>query len=279
MWLGLFKYLNYNILLKLLTIFLGVEELYIATQNIYQFKQRLIQSKILIKYNLFMELIDSAKKKKASELYFILKAKNIFIVSILSKNYPKNLLNLFSPPLVIFINCNNSSLLKKKICIENLDELSEYGKSFMEYIKDYLKNNCALVVDSGIKYENNMAQVVINCIDVNNLENLKDIGDKADTNICQVIILYNLENMHGHDTYISAENIVKNEIISAISDILIVIETDLDIKNVKLLDMFLELGKDVYAIPGNIFNKKSCLSNFAIKQGAMVITKKEDILL
>lgn len=43
------------------------------------------------------------------------------------------------------------------------------------------------------------------------------------------------------------------------------------------LDIALDLGKDIYAIPGDIFDYKNYLANFAIKQGAIPICNIHDM--
>ena len=43
------------------------------------------------------------------------------------------------------------------------------------------------------------------------------------------------------------------------------------------MDIMLNTGKDIYAIPGNIFEYENYLANFAIKQGAVPICGKYDI--
>lgn len=43
------------------------------------------------------------------------------------------------------------------------------------------------------------------------------------------------------------------------------------------LDIALDLGKEIYAIPGDIFEYKNYLSNFAIKQGAIPICSVYDV--
>lgn len=43
------------------------------------------------------------------------------------------------------------------------------------------------------------------------------------------------------------------------------------------LDIALDFGKEIYAIPGDIFEYKNYLSNFAIKQGAIPICSVYDV--
>lgn len=48
-------------------------------------------------------------------------------------------------------------------------------------------------------------------------------------------------------------------------------------EGIKQLDIALDFGKEIYAFPGEIFNYKNYLSNFAIKQGAIPICTVYDV--
>ena len=43
------------------------------------------------------------------------------------------------------------------------------------------------------------------------------------------------------------------------------------------VDFALEQGKDIYAIPGSIYNENNIGTNNLIKEGAILVTKIEDI--
>lgn len=47
-------------------------------------------------------------------------------------------------------------------------------------------------------------------------------------------------------------------------------------KSITELDIALDLGNDIYAIPGNIFKYENYLANYSIKQGAIPICSKHD---
>ena len=62
-----------------------------------------------------------------------------------------------------------------------------------------------------------------------------------------------------------------------ISDIVIINKINSIDEGIFELDMALDLGKDIYAVPGDIFDYKNYLANFAIKQGAIPICSKYDM--
>lgn len=71
---------------------------------------------------------------------------------------------------------------------------------------------------------------------------------------------------------------IRNRILAGISDTVIVIEGDIDSGSLITANLALEYGRDVYVIPGDIFRKTSRGCNELIKQGADIITSREDFL-
>ena len=69
-----------------------------------------------------------------------------------------------------------------------------------------------------------------------------------------------------------------NHVLS-ISDNLLIIEAKHETDIVNLVDLFLELGKEILVFPGDTWNKNCYFSNFLIKEGANVILNINDINL
>ena len=72
---------------------------------------------------------------------------------------------------------------------------------------------------------------------------------------------------------------VRNRIIAGMADALIVVEADVKSGTLSTVDHALAQGKDVFAVPGKIFDKKSAGTNELIKQGANILTSSADVLL
>lgn len=71
---------------------------------------------------------------------------------------------------------------------------------------------------------------------------------------------------------------MRNRIISGLSDVVVVVEARKKSGTYITVDMALEQGKEVYAVPGRITDSLSDGCNELIKTGANVLTKIEDLL-
>jgi DNA processing protein len=69
----------------------------------------------------------------------------------------------------------------------------------------------------------------------------------------------------------------RNRIMAALSDAILVVEAEEKSGTLITARIALELGRDIGAIPGNIFSSTSTGTNMLIREGAYAITKKEDL--
>ncbi len=70
----------------------------------------------------------------------------------------------------------------------------------------------------------------------------------------------------------------RNRIISGMSKGVLVIEGDIKSGTMVTAKCALDQGRDVFAVPGQIYAKKSEGTNYLIQKGAQLVTKGEDIL-
>lgn len=71
---------------------------------------------------------------------------------------------------------------------------------------------------------------------------------------------------------------MRNRIVAALSDKLIVAEAKKRSGAMITVDFALEYGKEIYAVPGNISDSYSEGCNLLIKEGAKLVTTYKDIL-
>ena len=70
----------------------------------------------------------------------------------------------------------------------------------------------------------------------------------------------------------------RNRIVSGLADRILVVEAKEKSGTLITVGYALEQGKDVFAVPGNIYNDNSKGTNNLIAEGARVFTKIEDLL-
>ncbi len=71
---------------------------------------------------------------------------------------------------------------------------------------------------------------------------------------------------------------MRNRLISALSDVVIVIEANEKSGTFSTVDMALEQGREVYAVPGRCTDRMSTGCNKLLRQGAGLVTSAEDII-
>jgi len=252
-WLSICVKLDYLTYINLLKVFRDVKDIYVISNNKDNFLKVLRLNCIHISYEIFSNLVNSALKCKAIELFQGLCLKNIKVINIHSKLYPKQLISTFNPPLVIFASGNISLLKNKKVYIYSSKDFSITGNvEYYEFYECMNKNNISIVTDRVTEYSNITYLPYIKKID---RENILVISDKLNEN-----------------------TFINYEYITGICDCLFIPHSSYNMKAAIIVDLILEQGKDILVIPGNIYNKDTYFSNYLIKDGAICITSKTDLL-
>jgi len=210
---------------------------------------------------------------------------NINVVTYFDKKYPSVLRKYEDSPYALFYKGNITNLNNSRnVSIVGSRECSSYGSNATQIITKELCSfginiisGFARGIDSNAHLtcldNNSYTCAVLGCgLDVvypkENSKMFNDILDKDGCIISQFIpgtkpLSYNFP--------------IRNRIISALSEIVIVIEANLRSGSLITAGSALEQGKDVMAVPGSIFSKNSLGTNKLIKDGAFPLTSCEDI--
>lgn len=215
-----------------------------------------------------------------------LKNLGIKIVSLKDKNYPKMLKNIAQPPIFLYYKGNLSLVDKEKIiAVVGTRKATAYGKNCCEKIVDELIDGDVVIVSGlatgidAISHRRTLQKngktiaVVGSGLDVvYPLENKKyweEIGEKG--LLLSEVPLGTPPNSFNFPR--------RNRIIVGLSRGVAVIESRE--KGGSLITAFLALeeGRDVFAVPGDIFSPVSLGTNELIKKSeAKLITSGKDIL-
>jgi len=228
-------------------------------------------------------LEDSAKREILRKSYEETKKKGIAMVCRESENYPERLKTIFLPPFMLYYYGELPKENVPALAVIGARNCSVYGE---EIASSFSKRLAA----GGIQIVSGMAR------------GIDSAAGRAAINECGgayavlgsgVDVCYPKENkllyagLQERGGVISEElpgtapvswNFPKrNRIISGLSDAVFVVEAQENSGSLITVSYALEQGKDVYALPGNIYEKLSEGTNRLIQEGAYLVREPEDI--
>lgn len=208
----------------------------------------------------------------------------IKFVTKLDESYPDKLRNIYDSPFLLYYKGNPLPENKKIISVVGARECSIYGKEIAKYLAGALAKEDIIVI-SGL---------------ARGIDSYAHMGALLSEGItygimgCGIDICYPAENINLYMDIQTKGGIIseygpgskplayhfpmRNRIISALSDGILVIEAREKSGSLITVDMGLEQGKNIYAVPGRIIDKLSEGCNNLIKMGAKVVTSPRDIL-
>ena len=197
-------------------------------------------------------------------------------------SYPEQLRNIVDAPYSLYVKGKLPDFSKKRVAIVGARMCSDYGKTMAERIAEKLAC-CGAEVISG------MARG----IDAyGHIGALKAGGDTFAVLGCGVNVCYPRTNQKLYESILAQGGIIseyppdtepiaqlfpaRNRIISALSDVVVVVEAKERSGSLITADFALEQGKDIYAVPGRSTDALSQGCNNLIRQGAGILNSVED---
>lgn len=232
-----------------------------------------------------VQLSLSVSKEKITAFEESLERKGVSYVSILDEQYSDLLKEIFDPPWILFTKGDASLLQKPALSIVGSRKTSQYGRLVTQKLTPELVSKgwvivsgLALGIDAvshecTLKAKGKTIGVLGSGIDViypehnrHIYEQIQDVG---------LIISEYPPGTAPHPSFFPR----RNRIISGLSYGTIVIEAAKQSGSLITAHFALEQGREVFAIPGSIFDRHSVGTNLLIQQqGAKLVTNTHDIL-
>jgi DNA processing protein len=221
---------------------------------------------------------------KIDEIQKLAAEQAIKITCLGEPDYPKQLAEIYGPPIVLYIKGNHELLDRPAVAVVGSRTPTPYGREMAKKIAGGLASRGMLVISGlawGIDAEAHQAALesggltgaIFGCgIDVIYPSQHKDLAGRISNSGF-------LLSEFGFGTLPDKFNFPRrNRIISGLSRAVVVVEAAEKSGALVTADLAAEQGKDVFAVPGQADNPKSQGTINLLKQGAALATRPEDIL-
>ena len=227
---------------------------------------------------------DRALRKRRLDMLERLPERGIGVYCYGEEDYPERLAGLAVPPPVLFVKGRLPDAAEPAAAIVGARACSSYGRNAAEYLGRELGGRGVGIV-SGMAFG----------IDAAAAEGALKAGGKSYAVLgCGVDVCYPKENWHLYEQLCSRGAVLsefspgsdalgfhflqRNRLIAALADVLIVVEAREKSGTASTVDYALELGRDVFAVPGRITEELGRGCNRLIRDGAMILTEPDDVL-
>ncbi|QIV96404.1 DNA processing protein [Allofrancisella inopinata] len=207
------------------------------------------------------------------------------LITYFDKKYPCELKQISNLPIILYCLGNVDLLDTYQLAIVGARNHTSYGKNVTQKIISELAYH-NITITSGLAYgiDTLAHQYALE----NNLKTIAVIGTGID-------VIYPKSNTTLYQNILSNQGLIisefnlgveplrhnfpqRNRIISALSKGVLVVEAAQKSGSLITAELALEQNKEVFAIPGSIFNTSSSGCNELIKQGAKLVSNASDIL-
>lgn len=254
-----------------------------SIENIYNLSETKMRMSGFLTNSDISRLTDKSSYD-TEEIHNSLKRNNIKIVTIDSDEYPDILRNLTDPPCVLYIKGSFIDLNRyASVSIVGSRRPTQYGAYSSEYISREVAKEGYIIISgladgvdafahSGALQTNTPTVAVLGC-------GIDTIYPASNTNLAKKIMKDGMIISEYPPGTPPAKHRFpeRNRIIAALSLATVVIEANENSGSLITAKLALELGKDIFALPGNITSPRSKGTNQLIRDGAYIITEPQDI--
>lgn len=216
--------------------------------------------------------------------YGRMRARGIFLVTEKDRQFPERLKGIPDPPCVLYCAGKLPQEGKKAVALVGARDCTEYGR--------YMAGQFgAAFAKAGVQVISGMARGIDG---IGQSAALREGGYSLGVLGCGVDICYPQENRELYEMLLEAGGVCseyppgtepravlfppRNRIISGLSDAVLVVEARERSGTLITVDMALEQGREVYALPGRATDPLSGGCNRLIRQGAGLASSPEELL-
>lgn len=224
------------------------------------------------------------KKEELKKSYDSLKNMGIHLVCRESENYPQRLKSIFLPPFVLYFYGELPKEEKPSLAVIGARNCSVYGEEIASIFSRQL-------AAAGIQIISGMARGIDGAAQ---RAAIKEKGSAYAVLGSGVDVCYPKENKLLYRNLVEKGGVIseelpgtepaswnfpkRNRIISGLADAVFVVEARENSGSLITVSYALEQGKEIYAIPGRIYEKLTEGTNRLIQEGAYLVREPEDIL-
>ena len=206
-------------------------------------------------------------------------------ITINNLQYPFWLSQIISAPNKIYVLGNKEILREKCIAVVGSRECSKYGAKVCKDLSYNLAKRNIITVSGLAKGIDGYCHKGTICAKGRTIavvaHGLDMIYPKENRELAKKIIEYGGAIVSEYEVGTPAlkQNFpARNRIISGLSEATVIIEAEKRSGSLITANFALEQGREVFAVPGNIYSNNSIGTNELIKQGANVLTNYKDLL-
>jgi DNA processing protein len=230
------------------------------------------------------KILEGLKRSEPGDEEEHIREKGISIVTWADDEYPSNLRHIYDPPLVLYVKGQFHKSDDESIAVVGARKASNYGRSAAEMLAQALAERKITVV-SG------MARGIDACA---HRGALAGGGRTIAVLGCGVDIVYPAEHRRLMDEIERKGAVVseyppgtkplkhhfpaRNRIIAGITLGTLVVEASLNSGSLITADFAMDSGREVFAVPGSLFDDLSKGPHRLVKEGAKLVENVEDIL-
>lgn len=233
--------------------------------------------------NDYADICEDWQNGKADKIIAEMQRNNVVAVTCFSDHFPQSLTYIDDKPYILFCQGDVGLLSSDAIAVIGTRKASVYGRKIAKDFSTVLAEDFTVIsglaygIDS-IAHESTLevggktiavlGSGVLNIYPATN----KSLADKIVANGGLIVSEYGL-----HETPVSYHFPHRNRIVSALSRGLLVCQAPLKSGTNSTVELALEQGKDIFVVPGEIYDSGFAGNNKLIKsmQGACVTTPKD----